>query len=108
LHGEGIHVEQGNGEKFVVDHQTPFSSLHVLMASKFLLGLCPKILENQISKSLRAAAARTRHSTEAHIMLFQMSDYQKVILVDNRYALNEAWTDMWGHKVGSNFAYCLI
>jgi predicted alpha/beta superfamily hydrolase len=38
-------------------------------------------------------------------MLFQMSDHQEGIHVDNRYALNKAWSEMWGHHVGGKFAY---
>jgi hypothetical protein len=77
------------------------------MASNFLLGLCPKCLEKQVSKCLLAAAPRTRRITEAHVMLYQISDHQKGILLDNRYALNKAWKDMWVHHVGGKFAYCL-
>jgi hypothetical protein len=91
------------GTELVVDRRTPFNSLHFFLASKFLLGLCPKCLEKQVSKSLLATAARTRRSSEAHILLFQMSDQREGMLVDNRYSLIKPWKDMWGHYVGGKF-----
>jgi hypothetical protein len=50
------------GTTLVVVRRTPFNSLHFFLASKFLLGICPKCLEKQVSKSLLAAAARTCRS----------------------------------------------
>jgi hypothetical protein len=96
------------GTKLVVDRRTPFNSLHFFLASDFLLGLCPKGLEKKVSKSLLATAARTRRSSEAHILLFQMSDHQEGILVDNQYSLIKPWKDMWGHCLGGKFTYYFI
>jgi hypothetical protein len=96
------------GTQLVVDRLNPFTSLHFFMASKFLLGICPKCLDKQVSKSLLATSARTRCSSESHAMLFQMSDHEKGILVDNRYALTEPLKDMWGNHVWGKFDYCII
>jgi hypothetical protein len=87
--------------------RTPFNSLYFLMALKFLLGLCPKCLEKQVSKCLLAAASRTCCATESHVLLYQMSDHQEGIFVDNRYFLKKAWNDMWGHPVGGKFNFGL-
>jgi hypothetical protein len=84
------------------------STQSIFFASKFLLGLCPEFLDKQVSKSLLATAARTRRSSEAHVLLFQMSDHQEGILVNNRYALTKPWKDMLGHHVGGKLDYCLI
>jgi hypothetical protein len=65
------------GTKLVVHRRTPFNGLHFYLTSKFLLGLCPKCLEQQVSKSLLASAGGTRRCAEAHILLFQMSDHQE-------------------------------
>jgi hypothetical protein len=94
--------------KVIVDFHTPLNSIHFFMVSKFLLFLCPKCLDKQASKCLLATASRTRRATEAHVMLYWMSDHQEGKLVDNRYALKKAWKDMWGHHVGGKFAYRLI
>jgi hypothetical protein len=96
------------GTKLVVDRRTPFNSLHFLLASKFLLGLCPECLDKQVSKYRLATAVRTRRSSEAHVLLFQMSDHWEEKLVDNRYALIKPSKDMWGHYVGGNFPYFFI
>jgi uncharacterized protein YbaR (Trm112 family) len=96
------------GIKLVVDQRNPFNSLHFFFAYKFLLGLCPECLEKQLSKSLLATAARTCRSSEAHILLFQMSRHQEGKLVDNRYDLIKPWKDMWGHYVGGKFPYYFI
>jgi hypothetical protein len=37
------------GIPLVFDRQTPFNSLHLFLASKFMLGLCPECLEKQVS-----------------------------------------------------------
>jgi hypothetical protein len=87
------------GTQLVVDRRNLFNSLHFFLDFKFLLGLCPKCLEKQVSKSLLATAARTRRSSEAHILLFQMSDHQEGILADNRYSLIDPWEYMWGNYV---------
>jgi hypothetical protein len=73
-----------------------------------LLGLCPECLEKQVLKSLLATAARTRHSSEARILLFRMSDRQEGKLVDNQYDLINPWKDMWVHYVGGKFPYYFI
>jgi hypothetical protein len=91
------------GTKLVVHQRTPFNGLHFYLASKFMLGLCPKCLEQQASKSLLASAGRTHHFAEAHILLFQMSDHQEGIVVDNRYSLIQPWKDIWGHYIGGKF-----
>jgi hypothetical protein len=91
------------GTKLVVHRRTPFNGLHFYLASKFLLGLCPKCLEQQVSNSLLASAGRTHRCAEAHILLFQMSDHQEGIVVDNRYSLIQTCKDIWGHYVGSKF-----
>jgi hypothetical protein len=70
--------------------------------------LCPECLEKQVSKSLLATAERTCRSSEAHILLFQMSDHQEEKIVDNRYALIKPWKDMWEHYVGGKFPYYFI
>jgi hypothetical protein len=90
------------GTTLVVDRRTPFNSL-LFLAFKFLLGLCPKCLEKQVSKSLLASAGRTGRCSEAHILLFQMSDHQEGIVVDNRYSLIKSWKDIWGNCVGGKF-----
>jgi hypothetical protein len=74
------------GTKLVVDRRTPFNSL-LFLASKFLLGLCPECLDKHVSKSLLATSARTHRASEAHVLLFQMSDHQEGMRVHNRYAL---------------------
>jgi hypothetical protein len=86
------------GTILVVDLRTPFNSLH-FFASKFLLGLCPECLYKQVSKSLLVAAVRTRLSSEAHVLLFQMSDHQEGILLYNRYALTKPCKDTWRHAL---------
>jgi hypothetical protein len=96
------------GTKLVVDRRTPFNSLHFFFASKFLIEICPECLEKQVSKSLLATAARTPRSSEACILLFQMSDRQEGKLVDNRYDLIKPWKDTWGHYVGGKFPYYFI
>jgi hypothetical protein len=96
------------GTKLVVDRRNPFNSLHFFLASKFLIGLLLEFLLKQVSKSLLATAARTRRSSEAHILLFQMSDHHEEKLVDNRYALIKPWKYMWGHYVGGKFPYYFI
>jgi hypothetical protein len=57
------------GTKLVVHRRTPFNALHFL-EFKFILGLCPKCLEQQVSNSLPDSAGRTRRCAEAHILLF--------------------------------------
>jgi hypothetical protein len=57
------------GTKLVFDRRTPFNSLHLFLDSKFLIGICPKCLEKQVSKSILATAAKTRRSSEAHIYI---------------------------------------
>jgi hypothetical protein len=96
------------GTKLVVDRQNPFNSLHFFLASKFLLGLYPECLDKQVSKSLLDIAARTRRSSEARVLLFQMSDHQEGKLVDNQYALIKPCKDMWGHYAGGRFPYYFI
>jgi hypothetical protein len=96
------------GIKLVVDRRNPFNSLHFFLASKFLVRLCPKCFEKQVSKSLLDTAARTHRSSEAHLLLFQMSDHQEGVLVDNRYSLIKPWKDLWGHYVGGKFPYYFI
>jgi hypothetical protein len=96
------------GITLVVDRRTPFDSLHFFLDSKFLLRLCPECLDKQVSKSLLATASRTRHSSEAHALLFQMSDHQEGKLLDNLCALIKPWKDMWGHYVGGKFPYFFI
>jgi hypothetical protein len=91
------------GKHLVVDCRTPFNLLHFFLASKFLPGLCPEFLDKQVYKSLLATAARTRRSSEAHVLLFQMSDHQEGKLVDNRYDLIKPWKGIWGHYVGGKF-----
>jgi hypothetical protein len=93
------------GTKLVIDRQTWFNSLHLFLASKFLLGLCPECLDKQVSKSLLATSARTCRSSEARVLLFQMSYHQEGKLVDNRYALIKPWKDMRGHYVGGKFPF---
>jgi hypothetical protein len=96
------------GIKLVADRRTPFKSLHFFLASKFLIGLCPECLDKQISKSLLATDARTHRSSEAHVLLFQMSDHQEGKLVDNRYALIKPWKDMWGIMMEVSFLIILF
>jgi hypothetical protein len=108
LPGQGKHVQLGNGEKNWLLIAEIRSIHSFFLASKFLLGLCPECLDNKVSKSLLDTAARTRRSSEAHVLLFQMSDHQEGIRVDNRYALTKPWKYMWGHYGGGKFAYCLI
>jgi hypothetical protein len=96
------------GAQLVVDHRTLFNSLHLFLASKFLLGLCPECLDKQVSKSLIATAAMTRRSSEARVLLFQMIDNQEGKRADNRYALIKPWKDMWGHNVGGKFPYFFL
>jgi hypothetical protein len=91
------------GNILVVHRLTPFNGLHFYLASKFLPGLCPKYLEQQVSKSLLVSAGRTCRCAEAHILLFQMSDHQEGIVVDNRYSLIQPWKEIWGHYVGGKF-----
>jgi hypothetical protein len=44
----GKTFDLGTGTKLVAHRRTPFNSLHFYLASKFLLGLCPKCLEQQV------------------------------------------------------------
>jgi hypothetical protein len=62
----------------------------------------------QVSRSLLATAGRTRLSSEAHILFFQMSDHQEGVLVENGYSLIKPWKDMRGHYVGGKSPYYFI
>jgi hypothetical protein len=108
LHGQGKHVQQVNRNKHGCRSHNTVQLTPLFLASKFLLGLCPECLYNQVSKSLLATAVMTRRSSEAHVLLFQMSDHQEGILVYNRYDLTSPWKDIFGHHVGGKLAYCLI
>jgi hypothetical protein len=70
-------LNRETGTKLVVDRRTPFNSLHLFWASKFLLGLCPECLDTQVSKSLLATSGRIHRSSETPVLLFQMSDHQE-------------------------------
>jgi hypothetical protein len=90
----------------IIDHRTPFKSLYFLTVSKFLLGLRPKCLENQVTKCL-LADSRTCRAIEGHVLLYQMSNYQGGIFVDSRYSLKKARKDIWGYSIGGKFTVCL-
>jgi hypothetical protein len=100
-------MEQKTEKEVILHRRTPFNSLHFLKASKFLMGLCPKCLEKQVSKCLLAAASRPRRATEGHVVWYQLSDYQEETLVDNRYSLKKVWKEIWGHSFGDKFTVCL-
>jgi hypothetical protein len=61
-------VDPDKDKKELVTHCSPLHSLHLLMATKFLLGLCPKCLENQVTKSLLPNWHRWHKTTDTSVV----------------------------------------
>jgi hypothetical protein len=87
--------------KNVVFHRTPFNSLHFLMATRFLVGLCPTCLQLQATEWL-FPARQCCSNTAGTLLVYQIVP-GRLAMVDNTYNLKKHWKDNWGNSVGGEF-----
>jgi hypothetical protein len=87
--------------KTVMYRQTPFNGLNFLMATWFLVGICPTCLQLQVTNMLLAACHHCMNTVGTHF-LYQIVP-RRLAMVDNTYYLKMPWKDNWGNSVGSKF-----
>jgi hypothetical protein len=94
--------------KTVVYCRTPFNGLHFLMATRFLVGLCPTCLQLQVTKML--LAARHRYLNTAGTQLLYQLVPGRLAMVDNTYYFKRPWKDNWVNSVGGKFiqSFCIF
>jgi hypothetical protein len=100
--GEGAHPNVENCD--VTSHSiqwSPFNGLHFLMATRFLVGLCPTCLQLQVTKML--LAARHRYLNTAGTQLLYQLVPGRLAMVDNTYYFKRPWKDNWVNSVGGKF-----
>ena len=93
--------DEKNETTVLVERRTPLTSRHFMMASKFLLLLCPKCLEKQVTKT--SPLETFRRSSVGTVQLYQINEKVKGQMLENRYSLKKPWVDIWGHSVGGKF-----
>jgi hypothetical protein len=86
--------------KTVVYCRTPFNGLHFLMATWFLVGICPTCLQLQVKMLI---VARQRPSNTAGTQLLYQLVPGRLAMVDNTYYLKRPWKGNWKNSVGGKF-----